>query len=197
MENSEQMKLDAYDKKHISIGITEDGIRRDSGSIPWEQTGHSFNMRIPNIYFAESDFYDPSILSRLEQLEVIGCYIFTPLEDYAFLSRFTRLQDIYIEQGHNVKNLSFTRNMTEWFMFYLEDAELDHLEDLFLQPNHSSDFHAYCFGLTNCFVKDPSAIAKSSIRLSELIICGKDCASEKEKWRSLPALTRRYYTLKP
>lgn len=196
MQEYERIKLDAYNKQRISIGITDKGIPKHSGYVPWEHTGHAFNMRTPNIYFEESDFYDPQILSRLEELEVIGCYIFTPLGDYSFLSTFTRLEDLYISHGYNVRNLSFTQNMTEWFMFYLEDAEIDNLEDLFLQTNHSSEFHPYCFGLTNCLVRDPSAISKSPIRLSELIICGKDCESEREKWRSLPALTHKYYVLK-
>lgn len=196
MQDSERAKLDAYNHQRISIGITEKGIRKHSGFVPWEHTGHAFNMLTPNIYFEESDFYDPLILARLAELEVFGCYIFTPLRDYSFLSNFTRLEDLYIAHGHNVRNLSFAKNMTEWFMFYLEDAEIDSLEDLFLQPNHASGIHAYCFGLTNCLVKDPSAISKSSIRLSELIIRGKDCELEREKWRSLPALTHKYYTLK-
>lgn len=197
MQYNERIKLDTYEQNRISIGITENGIRRHSGYVPWENTGHAFNMRTPNIYFEESDFYDPFILSRLDELEVIGCYIFTPLKDYSFLSNFTRLEDLYIAHGHNVRSLSFTQNMTEWFMFYLEDAEIDNLEDLFLQKNHTSDLHAYCFGLTNCLVKDPSAISKSSIRLSELIICGKDSETEREKWRNLPSLKHKYYTLKP
>jgi len=196
MQNSERLKLDAYTHKRISIGITENGIRKSSCPIPWERTGHAFNMRTPDIFFEESDINDPEILSRLDRLEVIGCYIFAPLKEYSFLSRFTHLEDLYIAHGHNVRDLSFAQNLTEWFMFYLEDAEIDHLDDLFLQPNHSSVLHAYCFGLTNCQVKDPSAISKSAIRLSELIICGKDCEQERKKWLSLPALTRKYYVIK-
>lgn len=196
MQNNERIKLDTYNKQRISIGITENGVRKNSGFVPWENTGHAFNMRTPNIYFEEADFHDSIILARLEELEVIGCYIFTPLEDYSFLSRFTHLEDIYIAQGHNVRDLSFVRNMTDWFMFYLEDAELDDLNDLFLQPNHTAGIRAYCFGLTNCRVKDISAIAASSIRLSELIICGEDCELEKERWLAIPALKHKYYLLK-
>ena len=196
MQDSERIKLDSFHTKRISIGITEGGIRRNSDLIPWENTAHAFNMRIPNIYFEESDFHDPAILTRMDELEVIGCYIFTSLEDYSFLSRFPHIEDLYIARGHNVRDLSFTRNMTEWFMFYLEDAELDDLNDLFLQPNRSSKIHSYCFGLTNCRVKDISAITKSSIRLSELIICGEDCKVEKERWRAVPALKHKYYSIK-
>ena len=75
-------------------------IRKHSGYVPWEHTGHAFNMRTPDIYFVESDFYDSQILSRLEELEVVGCYIFVPLRDYSFLSNFTRLEDLYISHGY-------------------------------------------------------------------------------------------------
>lgn len=197
MQDNERIKLDMYEQKRISIGITENGIRRYSGYIPWENTGHAFNMRTPSIYFEESDFYDPIIRSRLNELEVIGCYIFTPLKNYSFLSDFTLIEDLYIEHGHNIRNLSFAQNMTEWFMCYLEDAEIDNLDDLFLQKKHTTELRPYCFGLTNCSVKDPSAISKSSIRLSELIICCRDCEHEREKWRNLPSLKHKYYSLKP
>jgi len=100
MQDSERAKLDAYNRQRISIGITEKGIRKHSGYVPWEHTGHAFNMRTPDIYFVESDFYDSQILSRLEELEVVGCYIFVPLRDYSFLSNFTRLEDLYISPGY-------------------------------------------------------------------------------------------------
>lgn len=88
MQKNERIKLDEYNKKRISIGITENGVRRNSGYVPWENTGHAFNMRTPNVYFEESDFSDTHILSRLNELEVIGCYIFAPLKDYSFLSNY-------------------------------------------------------------------------------------------------------------
>lgn len=111
MQDNERIKLDVYEQKRISIGITENGIRRYSGHIPWENTGHAFNMRTPSIYFEESDFYDPLIRSRLNELEVVGCYIFTPLKNYSFLSDFTLIEDLYIAYGHNIRNLSFTQNV--------------------------------------------------------------------------------------
>lgn len=196
MHDSERIKFNEYKKSRISIGITSNGIRKISGFIPWETTGHAFNMRTPDIYFEESDFQNPTVLNRLLSFEVIGCYIFTPLSDYSFLSQFDKIEDLYIEHGQNLQDLSFAKNMKEWFMFYLEDSNLENLNDLFLQKDHSTGIHAYCFGLTNCRIKDIDAIAKSSIRLSELIIRGDDSQEEKERWRAVPALKHRYYAIK-
>ena len=72
----------------------------------------------------------------------------------------------------------------------------ENLDDLFLQPDRVRGIHAYCFGLTNCKVKDIGAIAASGLRLSELIICGPADAQEQARWRAVPALTHRYYVLK-
>ena len=196
MQPEERARLDACTGKRISVGITADGSRRCSGRVPWESTGYAFNMRTPDIYFEESDFSDPAVLARLDGLEVVGCYIFTPLESYDFLARFTRVQDLYIQKGHNLRSLAFARGMTGWFMFYLEDAQLDDLDDLFLQPDRVRGIHAYCFGLTNCKVKNIDAIAQSGLRLSELIICGPADAQEQARWRAVPALTHKYYVLK-
>ena len=197
MQDNERIKFEEYKKHRISIGITTNGIRKYSGFVPWENTGHAFNMRTPDIYFEESDFHDPTILSRLLSHEVVGCYIFTPQSDYSFLSQFNKLEDLYIEHGQNLRDLSFAQNMNEWFMCYLEDACLENLDDLFLQKEHSTDMHGYCFGLTNCQINDIAAITASSIRLSELIIRGKDSEYEKERWRAVPALKHRYYVIKP
>ena len=147
MDNNERIKFKNYSSKRISIGITENGVRRYSGFIPWESTGHAFNMRTPNIYFEEADLHDSTILNRLELFEVIGCYIFTPLSDYSFLSRFNKIEDLYIEHAQNLRDLSFAQNMNEWFMCYLEDATLENLDDLFMQKAHTTGIHAYCFGL--------------------------------------------------
>ena len=196
MKQEERARLDAYPRKRISVGITADGSRVNSGFVPWESTAHAFNMRTPDVYFEEADFSDPVILARLDELEVIGCYIFTPLESYDFLARFSRMKDLHIQKGHNLRSLSFARGMTEWFMFYLEDAELEDLDDLFLQPEHARGIFAYCFGLTNCKVKEIGAIAQSSLRLSELIIRGPANVQEQARWRAVPALKHRYYVLK-
>lgn len=197
MDNNERIKFENYSNKRISIGITENGVRRHSGFIPWESTGHAFNMRTPNIYFEEADLHDPAILNRLELFEVIGCYIFTPLSDYSFLSRFNKIEDLYIEHAQNMRDLSFAQNMSEWFMCYLEDATLENLDDLFLQKTRATGIHSCCFGLTNCQINDIDAIAASSIRLAELIIRGVDSKSEKARWRAVPALKRRYYAIEP
>ena len=196
MRPEERARLDAYTAKRVSIGITADGSRVNAGFVPWESTGHAFNMRTPQLYFEEADFYDPAILARLDALEVIGCYIFAPLESYDFLARFCCLQDLHIEKGHNLRSLAFARGMKEWFMCYLEDAQLENLDDLFLQTEHAGGIHAYCLGLTGCKVKDIGAIAESGLRLSELIICGPADAQEQARWRTVPALTHRYYIRK-
>ena len=187
---SEAEKLRSFEGTHISIGITADGSPVKAISVPWERTGSAYNMRIPNVFLEEKDLSTPEIMAALDKFTVIGCYILTALEDYSFLSKFVHLEDVYIRAGENITDLSFMENLTEWFMFYLEDAHLTNLDALLIQKERKSTFHSFCLGLNRCQVDDVSAIERSGIHLSELIVWGPK--SHEKKWH-LPAMTRRYY----
>ncbi|MDD7388962.1 MAG: hypothetical protein PUG60_04750 [Lachnospiraceae bacterium] len=198
MTESEREKLFGYDKKYLSLGITEGGACRTSVSVPWERTGNAFNMRIPNIYFAREDFDDPEILEQLKKFCITGCYIFTPLQDYDFLAQFTEIRDLYIEYGGAIRNLSFMRNMKEWFLLYLEDAHLENLCDLFPEDRENYPLASRCMGFYHCQVDDVSAMQGKKIFLSELLVWpAEPDPEEKEKWRKAAKEARagrfRYY----
>lgn len=193
MVESERRKLQECNQTYIGIGITEGGIPRNAIGVPWAGASHAYNMRTPDIYFEESDLHDPEIMARLRQFRVVGCYIFVPLADYSFLAEFPHMEDVHIQQGSGVADLSFMRHLTHWFMFYLEDAQLENLDDLFLQADRTSTFHSFCLGLYNCRVEDVSAVGRSRLRLCELAIWGN---GEYAKWKAVPALKYKYYELK-
>lgn len=87
--------------------------------IPWESTGQAYNMCTPNVYIAPEDLQDEKIMKTVTSYKVLGCYIFAPLEDYNFLSKFEKLQDLYIANGENIRDLSFMENLTKCRMLFL------------------------------------------------------------------------------
>ena len=193
---TQKEKLLNFEHTCIGIGITSDGVGYSMFNIPWESTAHAFNMRTPDIYFAPEDMYDPEIIELLGKYKVIGCYIFTEMEDYSFLEQFTDMQDLHIRYGKNLKNLSFMKNMKEWFMLYIEDAHLDNLDAAFDREEKRCGFYSYCVGFCNCKIEDVSAIAKSGVRLSELLIWNTRKDMDYEKWKGISALTKRCYLLR-
>lgn len=184
MIESEREKLFGFEHTYLSLGITADGERRMSISVPWEGTCNAFNMRTPDIYFAREDFDDPEILKQLKKFVVLGCYIFTPLQNYDFLAQFTDIQDMYIEHGSAIRNLSFMSRMEEWSMLYLEDAHLENLCELFPKRRKKYPIANRCMGFYHCQVDDFSAMLGKQIFLSELLIWPSEPdPAEKEKWK--------------
>ena len=186
-------KLLTCEHKYIGIGITEGGRPHDAISVPWEATAHAFNMKTPDIYFAPEDMEDEEILTQLRRFKVVGCYIFIGLENYSFLEQFTELKDVHIRYGKKITDLSFMRNMKDWFMFYIEDAQLSNLDPLFESKADGGGIHSYCLGFSNCQIDDVSAIERSGIRPSELLIWDKEDRNKYENSKKVPAHKYRYY----
>jgi hypothetical protein len=197
MIDSEREKLFAYESEYLSIGITKDGQPRTSGFVPWESMGCAFNMKTPKIFFTREDFDDPVIMDKLKKLHILGCYIFTPLEDYGFLSQFTEIWDMHIEYGSAVQDLSFMRHMDDWFMLYIEDAHLKDLKDIFPENKKEYRLSSRCMGFYHCQVEDISAMLGKKIFLAELMIWSKENnPEEKAKWKQAGATRYRYYITK-
>lgn len=152
-------------------------------------------MRTPDIYLCEEDLYDGDILSQLENFTVLGLYAFCSLSDYSALERFSDLQDIFLKEAYNLKDLSFMSNMSGWFMLFIQGATLPNLDPLIHTEGFKKMRHSYCLGLYDCQVKDISSLINSNLRLYELLIWNKWSKVENERWRKANALVYHYYRL--
>ncbi len=195
MITQERQKLFDPERKYLHIGITDDGIPLSSGFVPWDLTANAFNMRVPDVYFTRADFEDPEIMQRISQLCVHGCYIFTPLDDYSFLSQFTQLWDLHIEHGGAIKDLSFMQNMTEWFQLFIDGAHLPDLLPVF-PPDRRLGMHSRCIAFNRCIIDDISALIENNPYISELHIWMEPYAgskADKARWKQVKASHFDYY----
>lgn len=195
MIQTERDKLYSCKKKYLSIGVTRTGDPLSAIAIPWSQHSSAFNMRTPDIYLCEEDLYDGDILSQLENFTVLGLYAFCSLSDYSALERFSDLQDIFLKEAYNLKDLSFMSNMSGWFMLFIQGATLPNLDPLIHTEGFKKMRHSYCLGLYDCQVKDISSLINSNLRLYELLIWNKWSKVENERWRKANALVYHYYRL--
>ena len=182
MTEADRQFLRDYPHKYISIGITADGHSRRSVWVPWERTGNAMNMRTPDLYFSPEELRDQELWAELGRFHIVGCYIFCPLEDYGFLSRLTELQDLNIYKGGALRDLSFLRQMPDWFQLHVEDAVLDNLEDLF-PAGERKGVHSICVCLSGCAVADISAL--EGVYLSELVILMPQGSADKDRWKEI------------
>ncbi len=192
MIETEKKKLLAKKSEYLSIGITEGGKERTVTHIPWEMTVHAHNMKLPDVYLSPEDLEDEEILKTLHGYRVIGCYIYTPLKNYSFLSSFTELRDLNIFEAENLCDLDFLLPLRECDMLYLEGTRLDNLDPLVtVKKSVKGIFGGFrCLGLCDCEIKDISSLY--GVSFSELIIWSKN---EKERWSRIPAGTHKYYEL--
>ena len=168
---------------YMSIAVNEDGSPVRGGFVPWEQTTSAFNMRTPEVTLSVSDLQDEKIMDALRSCDLAGCYLFTALPDYGFLSDFTGLRDLFILHGENIPDLSFLRSMSGLFMFYLEDATLPDLRPLVDCCNASKSFAGKCLGFYRCRVEDTSALSDVNCILSELLVWPVS-GDTRERWKT-------------
>lgn len=183
-EQYDKLMYAVANHKYVSLAINEDGSPVRQGSVPWERTCNAFNMRTPNITIAARDLKDPKIIDALKRAHFLGCYIFVPMEKemYTYLAQFNELADVYIKNGRNVDNLSFLENMTDLFMFYLEGARLENLEQLVSVMGKNRKTPGKCIAFKNCDIKDVSCLANIEFIISELLIWPSD-GDYKERWK--------------
>ena len=181
MTEQDRKFLRSYSKKYISIGITADGRGRRSVWVPWQSTGNAMNMRTPDLYFSPEELLDEALWAELKRFHIVGCYIFSPLDDYGFLTRLTEMQDLNIYKGGALRSLSFLRQMPEWFHLHIEDAVLENLDDLFPNGLRKGIFST-CVCLSGCTVRDHSALTQPDVRLSELVVLMPEGSNAKARW---------------
>ena len=193
---TEREKLLQRTSEYLSIGITEDGSPRSVVGVPWEMTATAFNMRIPDIYLSPEDLTDDTLMAEISGYRVIGCYIYAPLLDYSFLSRFTELQDLSISRGDSIRDLSFLEGLSECRMLFLQNAKLENLDVLLDEKSHckSSVFGCYkCVALHGCEVKDISRLERERFFFTEFLVWGT--ASDRERWKVVSAGKARYFSM--
>ena len=183
-EQYDKLMYAAANHKYVSLAINEDGSPIRQGSVPWERTVNAFNMRTPNITIAARDLKDPKIIEALKRAHFLGCYIFVPLEKemYTHLAQFDELADVYIKDGRNIDNLGFMENMTDLFMFYLEDASIENLESLVSVMGKNRKTPGKCIAFKNCDIKDVSSLTDMDFSISELLIWPAE-GDFKERWK--------------
>lgn len=194
---TEQEKFQAKLGGYVSIGITNGGVPRGTISVPWVSTTQAFNMRTPDVYIAPEDLQNGALMALLDSCKVIGCYIWTPLEEYSFLTHFQELQDLTIYNAENIQNLDFVKELPQLRMLFLKKARLQDLNALVaLKKERRSVFSTLrCVGLYECQVADLSAFAGEGISFSEFLIWNPKDRDERQRWQTVKALTHRYYEL--
>ena len=197
MLDTEKQKLLDGDSEYLSIGITEGGIPRSTVGVPWELTAHAFNMKTPDVYLSAEDINDESIMNMLAKYHVMGCYIWTPLDDYSFLSRFPEIRDINIKCGDSIRNLDFLKELKECSMLFLQNARLKNLDVILnIRKTHTSVLGGFkCVGLYNCEVEDLSGFEREKVAFSEFLIWQDKNKNERERWKVISAATWRYYDI--
>ena len=197
MLDEQRNELENRQSKYISIGISEGGTYCVGGiPVPWETTANAFNMKIPDVFIAPEDLGDRALMEKITSFTVLGCYIFTRLDDYGFIAGFTKVRDIYILDGVNVRDLSFLSSLKDWHLLHIKSAHLKDLSPVYEASLLARWVPGICLSFTDCTVDDISALYSVEL-IDELIIAGKDDDNERERWRTVPALTYMYYTLRP
>ena len=187
-----QLMQAAEEQAWMSIAVRETEAPIRALGIPWERTVTAFNMRKPKLALAKDDLRDPEILDALRRCRLVGCYVFVPLDDYAFLSAFSQMQDLVLLHAGAVKDLSFLRHMPELFLFYLTEADIPDLEPLISICNEGRSGPGKCFGFLNCRVADTSALREIRFFLSELLIWPAE-GDSRERWDLTRASVFRFY----
>lgn len=192
MIRTEREKLFSHKGKYLNIGITETGEPLPGVAVPWFGTGSMFNMRTPKVYLGREDLQDKEILAVLDRFQILGFYAFCGLESYDILGRFYGLEDIYLWDAKNLRDLSFMRNTPNWFMLFVEGATIPDLAPLIHPDTQSGLPRSYCLGLEDCIVEDLSALRDSRLQLHELLIRKKWSKEEDCRWRALDARIYHY-----
>ncbi len=197
MLDSEKEKLLNREKECLSIGITQDGTPNNFISVPWVQTSHAFNMKLPDVYLTPEDLEDSAIMEKISSFKVVGFYIWAQLSNYEFLSRFPHIRDLNIFKGEKIENLDFLYNLKECSMFFLKNAKIQNINPI-LDVHKTVKFAIFggfgCVGLYNCTVEDISRFANEEHRFFEFLIWSEN-QKDKERWKSISSMTWKYYEI--
>ena len=196
MRKEEKEKLTNHSNEYISVGITDDGIAYNAFAIPWDSASNAYNMRLPDVFIEPDDLKDEEIMSLIHSKKVIGCYCWSALEDFDFLSTFPDAEDVNIFKGENLRNIDFVKSLKELHMLFIKDAKLDNMDAILEIPKSDRQFiHMKNIGLYNCEVEDVSAFSKKEHKFYEFIVWNKKESRERNKWNVVSALKRKIYEI--
>ena len=197
MLDTQRKKLEGKEGRYISIGITDGGEPYNMIGVPWERTGTAFSMRIPDVYIAPEDLADEELMELLSRYTVMGCYIWSPLEDYGFLARFPDIRDLNIKFCRNMTDLEFLRPLTNCYMLSLHGAELENLDVILdMHAEHKNHLGGFSnVALSECTVRDLSGFESKRHCFHEFIVCGYEDEVTRNRWRVVNAGIRKYYDL--
>ena len=153
-----------------------------------------------NEKIAPEDLQDSEIFDRICSLKVIGLYIYAPLDDYSFISRFTDLMDLNIRCAHKLKNLDFLNGTPEVGMIFLDGATLDNIDIIWeIKASGRGFLPLRCVGLFDCNVGRATEPFEPCQRFTEFLVWSlrENAERDREMWSSVTALTKKYYLLKP
>ena len=189
---TEEATLSLVDKKPLEIFKTKaDLTGRDI-----TQMSNFFDGYIEQMSLALREESAIEVLSEIPISDLIlGLYVFCALKDYNVLGNFSDLQDISLKEAHNMRDLSFMANLSDWFMLFIQGASLPNLDPLMHTEGFKKNRHSYCLGLYDCHIKDTSSLINSNLHLYELLIWNKWSKFENERWRKANALVYYYYRL--
>lgn len=198
MTEEEKKNLLSINKEYLSIGITEGGESYNAISVPWERTGNAYNMRTPDVYLAPEDLEDSEIMELISKFKISGCYIWTPLRDYSFLSSFKYMFDLNIKWADNMKNLDFLKEMYHCYMLFLHNAHLENIDVILdVKKSGKTVFGAFeCVGLCNCYIDDVSRFEKEHVRFNEFLVWNDEDRNERARWDCIDASFKKYYDMK-
>ena len=149
-------------------------------------------MRTSDIFLCEADLYDDEILLQLDKFTILGFYAFCGLDDYEVIGRFTNLQDIFLKDAHNLRDLAFMQSTPDWFMLFIQGAHLPNPDPIIPTEETASRLHSYCLGPYNCVVDDNSTLLNSKFHFYVLLIWNKE---EHDRWQKVNSLIYHYYRL--
>ena len=196
MKKEEKEKLLNHKSEYISIGITDDGVAYNGFSIPWESMANAYNMRLPNVFITPNDLNNEEIMNLILSKKVIGCYCWSALETFDFVSSFLDIEDINIFKGENLINIDFIRSLNELRMLFIKDANLYDIDAILDMPQSKRELpRLKSVGLYNCHVKDISMFLEKEHRFKEFLVWNKIGELERKKWEIVSALKRKCYEI--
>lgn len=197
MRKEEKEKLLNHKSEYISIGITDEGIAYNGFAIPWDSTSNAYNMRLPDVFITPDDLNSDEIMSLIHSKKVIGCYCWSALESFDFISRFLDIEDVSIFNGESLKNIDFVKPLKELHLLFIKDAKLDNIDAILEIPESDRQFaHMKNIGLYNCVVEDVSAFSEKEHKFYEFLVWNKKENREAEKWKVISALKRKCYEIR-
>ncbi|MBA9087287.1 hypothetical protein FHR92_003771 [Fontibacillus solani] len=200
-----QERILSEDLKEIKGILIAEGDRSGFG-IPWHADSSAFQMTFPDLMLNVADLDGKWEQDLIHFSHIRTLHIYVPTEDLAFLSDFTDLRELYVENS-KAQNWTFLQNLINLCFLYLRECsfyDLTPILDLYRNqvrvPKSNELLHRLNeprlshLGLNYCGISDISPLAEcksiEDLNLSHNIISD---ISPLRTISSLYYLTLRYF----